>query len=367
MERQTINNIILLSALTILSVLFFAIISKFTIAIVMAAVFAAMSQPIYKFFGRVFKNKPNLNTGLTLASITALIFVPLSVLIGVVVEEAIDVSQKISPWVKKRISEPSAFSDYLSSLPFYEQFSQYSDTIIEQAGQVASKLSNFLFTNLSSIGFSTLSFAFMFFIFIYTMFFFLRDGEKILDKILYYIPLNDADERRMINDFTSVSRATLKGTLVIGFIQGTLAGLGFWVAGIESPVFWGTIMIVLSIIPVIGSALIWIPACIILAANGEFLTASILAFYCGMLVGSVDNILRPRMVGRDTKMHELLILLSTIGGISVFGISGFIIGPIIAALFVTLLDIYGEQFKDFLPEVHPKSNSDLPNDISNDD
>jgi len=191
----------------------------------------------------------------------------------------------------------------------------------------------------------------MLFIMLYTMFFFLMDGNKLIDKILYYLPLEDHDERRMLNKFTSVTRATLKGTAVIGLLQGVLAGGAFAVVGIEGAVFWGAIMAVLSFIPGIGSALVWVPAVIILAATGQFAKAIGLGVFCAAVVGSIDNLLRPILVGRDTQMHELMILFGTLGGILMFGVVGVIIGPIIAALFVTVWEIYGVAFKDVLPAV----------------
>jgi predicted PurR-regulated permease PerM len=121
------------------------------------------------------------------------------------------------------------------------------------------------------------------------------------------------------------------------------------VVGIEAAVFWGTVMTALSIIPAIGSALIWVPAAIILAAGGSYLKAIGLTLFCGLIVGSLDNLLRPRLVGKDTQMHDLMIFFGTLGGIAMFGLIGFIVGPIIAALFVTIWEIYGEVFKEFLP------------------
>jgi predicted PurR-regulated permease PerM len=191
----------------------------------------------------------------------------------------------------------------------------------------------------------------MLFIMLYTMFFFLMDGKKLIEKILYYLPLEDKDEQRILNKFTSVTRATLKGTAVIGLLQGVLAGSAFAVVGIDSAVFWGAIMAVLSFIPGIGSALVWGPAVIILAATGHAAKAVGLGVFCVAVVGSIDNLLRPILVGRDTQMHELMILFGTLGGIIMFGVVGVIIGPIIAALFVTVWDIYGVAFKDVLPAV----------------
>jgi predicted PurR-regulated permease PerM len=191
----------------------------------------------------------------------------------------------------------------------------------------------------------------MAFAMLYTMFFFLMDGEKLLNKILYYLPLKDQDEQRMLSKFTSVTRATLKGTAVIGILQGSLAGAAFWVVGIPSAVFWGTMMAVLSIIPGIGTALVWGPAVIILAAGGNYFRAGGLALFCALVVGSIDNLLRPILVGKDTQMHELMIFFGTLGGIIMFGIMGMIIGPIVAALFITIWEIYGVAFKDMLPQI----------------
>jgi predicted PurR-regulated permease PerM len=159
----------------------------------------------------------------------------------------------------------------------------------------------------------------------------------------------------------------MKGTAVIGLIQGTAAGIAFAVVGIPSAVFWGTVMTVLSIIPGIGTALVWVPAAVILAAQGLWIKAIGLTLFCGLVVGSVDNLLRPRLVGKDTEMHDLMILLSTLGGIVLFGLTGFIIGPIVAALFVTVWDMYGVFFKDLLPASIPFFQQEKARDIAQTD
>ncbi len=196
-------------------------------------------------------------------------------------------------------------------------------------------------------------FFFHLFVMFYALFFFLIDGNTLLNKILYYMPLSSEQEYRMVGKFTSVARATIKGTLVIGVVQGGLAGAAFFLAGIDGAAFWTTIMAVLSIIPGVGTALVWIPACVYLVAVGRLGTAILLFIWCAAIVGTVDNVLRPWLVGKDTKMPDLLILLGTLGGLLLFGAAGIIIGPIVAALFVTIWDIYGVAFKDFLPEVVP--------------
>lgn len=211
-------------------------------------------------------------------------------------------------------------------------------------------VSQFLINNLSSVTMGAAHFLFMLFIWLYAMYFFLLDGDKLMDRILYYLPMKDEDEQLMLDRFTSVARATLKGTAVIGIIQGGLAELALWVVGIPSAVFWGVIMVVLSIIPSIGTAVVWGPAAVILAISGSVGKALGLFIFCGIVVGSVDNLIRPVLVGKDTQMHELMIFLGTLGGIFMFGITGMIIGTIIAALFVTILEIYEQAFADTLPD-----------------
>lgn len=355
MEQQKLNNIILILVIAGISVVFFSMIRYFIIVILLAGIFSALCQPLYRFFQKIFKGRSSLSAGITLLLIVFIIFIPLLSLLGIVAGQAIKISQSVKPWITQWINEPTTFDQMFQSLPFYDSISAYKDFIIEKGGVIVSKMSTILFNSLSSATLSTVNFFFLFFMFLYTMFFFLKEGDVILNKILYYLPLTNKDERRLLKRFTSVTRATIKGTLVIGVIQGGMAGLAFWVVGIKEALFWGTIMTVLSIIPVIGSTLVWLPAVIILVASGHFVKGVGLFIFCGLLVGSVDNILRPVLVGRDTKMHELLILFSTVGGISLFGIVGFIIGPIIAALFVTVWDIYGETFQKYLPEVDTKS------------
>jgi predicted PurR-regulated permease PerM len=320
-------------------------------ALLLAGIFSALSHPLYRRLARALGGRQMLASGITLLLIVLVILLPLTGLMGVVTTQAIKVGQSVTPWVQKQLASPDAISQWLSDLPFYDQVAPYRDTIIQKAGQLVASLAHFLVNGVQAATMGTVHFIFMLFVLLYAMFFFLVDGDKLLEKILYYIPLEDDDERRMLARFTSVSRATLKGTAVIGVVQGGLAGIAFAVAGIPSAVFWGTVMAVLSIIPGIGTALVWGPAAVILAAKGHWGAALGLALFCGVGVGSVDNLLRPRLVGKDTEMHDLMILFSTLGGIALFGVIGFIIGPIVAALFITIWEIYGVVFKDVLPEV----------------
>ena len=351
MNKEAINKWVLLLLVFFISALFLSMIRQFLMAIFLAGIFSALSYPLYRCFERWFRGRRSLASIATLLLIVFLVLLPLGGLLGIITAQAIKVGEAVKPWVEQQLAEPDAISNALKSLPFYDRVEPYRNLILKKAGEMVGGISGFLINRLSTVTLGTVNFMFMLFIMLYTMFFFLMDGNKLIEKILYYLPLEDHDERRMLNKFTSVTRATLKGTAVIGLLQGVLAGGAFAVVGIEGAVFWGAIMAVLSFIPGIGSALVWAPAVIILAATGHFAKAIGLGAFCAAVVGSIDNLLRPILVGRDTQMHELMILFGTLGGILMFGVVGVIIGPIIAALFVTVWEIYGVAFKDVLPAV----------------
>jgi predicted PurR-regulated permease PerM len=351
MQRANVNRSVVLLFALLVTAVFLSMIRQFLMAILLAGIFSALASPLYRRFECWFGGRRAIASVVTLLLLVTGILLPLGALLGMVTAQAIEVGQAVTPWVEKQLSRPEGFSDLLASVPFYDRIQPHEKAILEKTGEMVGTVSKFLIDRLSSVTVMTIQFLFTIFILLYSMFFFLMDGDKLLKRILFYLPLEDADERRLLEKFTKVTRATLKGTIVIGILQGGLAGLAFAVVGIQGAVFWGTIMTVLSIIPSIGTALVWVPAAILFAAGGYIAKAIGLAVFCAVVVGSIDNFLRPLLVGRDTQMHELLILFGTLGGIFMFGIVGFILGPIIAALFTTVWEIYGVVFSDVLPPV----------------
>ncbi len=349
MQRQTVSNFVLITLVLLISILFFTMIRDFVTSILMAGIFSALALPVHRRITRLFGGRRRLAALTALLLFCVGVLLPLLALVGILTAQAVKVAQTITRWVQYQVDQPVPFAQYFHRIPFQEELTPYRDEIFSRIGDVASRISLFLVNSLSAGALTTVTFIFLFFLFLYSSYFFLVDGQKILDRIMYYLPLEESRERRLLARFTSVTRATLKGTMVIGFMQGGLGGLAFKVVGIEGAVFWGTVMTILSIIPPFGIVLVWLPAAIILALGGEYLKAVGLTLFCGLVVGSLDNLLRPRLIGKDTRMHDLLILFSTLGGITLFGPIGFILGPIIAALFVTLWQIYGEAFRHVLP------------------
>jgi predicted PurR-regulated permease PerM len=220
MNKEAINKWVLLLLVFFISALFLSMISQFLMAIFLAGIFSALSYPLYQRFEKWFKGRRSLASITTLLIIVFVVLLPLGGLLGITAGQAIKVGEAVKPWVERQLAEPDAISDALKSLPFYDRIIPYRSLILKKAGEMVGGISGFLINRLSSVTLGTVNFLFMLFIMLYTMFFFLMDGNKLIDKILYYLPLEDHDERRILNKFTSVTRATLKGTAVIGILQG---------------------------------------------------------------------------------------------------------------------------------------------------
>ena len=358
MKNENLSRITLVTLIVLISGVFLTMIHQFLMAIFMAALFSAIVKPLHTKLSTALNGRDNLASVFTVFAIILLVLSPLSILITVIITQAINIGHSVTPWVQTFIQEPTIATGYLEKLPYYQEILPYRDVIIQKAGELVGTLSSFLIDSLSGFTKLTIDAIFSSVIMLYVMFYFLTMGDVLLKKILYFLPLDDHNEIRLLNRFTSVTRATLKGTLIIGLLQGSICGIAFAIAGIQGPVFWGSLMAVMSIVPAFGTAIIWFPALCILALLGNFVGVIILAILCGAVAGNLDNLVRPRLVGKDTEMHDLFVLFGTLGGLSMFGLLGIIIGPIVAALFITIWEIYGDTFNEYLPKVRsirPKS------------
>lgn len=351
----------LLALVLVVSAAFVAVLRPFLLTILTAAIFSGLTYPLYRRILRSFRGHRAAASGATVLLMVVLVIGPLLGMLGLVVNQAIRVTESVGPVVERLVNEPSFLEQQLERVPGIERIDPYREQILTRAGDVIDTVGRFLVASLSNATRGTVTAVLQFFILLYAMFFLLMDGPAMLRAILAHVPLRQDDKEQMTRRFMSVTRATVKGTLVIGIIQGTLSGVAFALAGIPDALFWTAAMVVLSILPVVGGALIWVPACILLVVTGQALTGILLAAFCALVVGSVDNLLRPRLVGRDTRMHDLVILFSTLGGIIVFGPVGFIVGPVLAGLFVTSWDIFGHAYRDVLADpAAPSSEAATP-------
>jgi predicted PurR-regulated permease PerM len=370
-SRQKFRTAFVLVLVVAVSALFLAVTWPFLQPLLLGALLAGLCRPLYTWVTRLLRGRKSLGAVITLLILFILIAGPLSAFLGVVVQQALRVSDQAIPWVKQHFGSAGGFNahDWLvQKFPALADHIPSQEQLVASVGIAAKSAGAFLVAVASRMTAGTASLLLNLFVMVYAMFFFLKDGDTILEKIFYYLPLSNEDESLLLQRFTSITRATIKGTLVIGVIQGALAGIAFWVAGIDGAAFWGTIMAILSIVPGIGPALVWVPAVIYLFVIGHGLAGTLLLAWCAAVVGTIDNVLRPILVGKDAKMPDLLILVGTLGGLFLFGPIGFIVGPIVCGLFLTVWDIYGATFKDILPPVTSLRSGDsqkaeAPNEI----
>ena len=359
MESAKINSerfrtaFVLILVLAI-SALFGAVVWPFLQALLIGAILAGLCHPLFRSMVRLLRGRRSLASAATLLILFLVIVGPLSALLGLVVRQALAVSEQAIPWLQERFGVASSIDVQawlVEHFPWASDLLPSREEVVKNVGTAAKAAGGYLVSWASAFTAGTAGFFLQFFVMLYAMFFFLKDGRSILQRIFYYMPLRHEDEVRMLERFVSVTRATIKGTLLIGLIQGVLAGIAFYFAGIDGAAFWGTIMVVLSVIPAVGAALVWVPAVIYLFVIGSPLAAILLGIWCAGVVGTIDNFLRPTLVGKDAEMPDLLILIGTLGGLFLFGPIGFIVGPVVCGLFLTALDIYGSAFKDVLPPV----------------
>jgi predicted PurR-regulated permease PerM len=354
MNDNQFRKAFLLLMVVALSAGLLIVLRDFLMTILVAAVVAGLLYPFHIRLAKRLGGRRHASAGITLLLAFIVIVGPLLGIVSLVVAQAGSVIDNTRPVVQRAIDEPTYLDSLLRQAPGYDLFAPYRERILTTAGDVVNSVGRFLMSSLSDTTRGTVTFVFHFVIVLYTVFFLLLDGAGMLRGILDHLPLR-TDEKTLLTDrFLSVTRATIRGTIVIGVIQGCVAGLAFWVAGIPNTAFWTVVMVVMSIIPIIGAAIVWVPAAIILFATGAVTKAILLTLFCALVVGSIDNLLRPRLVGHDTRMHDLVILFSTLGGLAVFGPLGFILGPVLAGLFVTGWQIFGLAYRDVLDPNSPR-------------
>jgi predicted PurR-regulated permease PerM len=321
-----------------ISIAFAWILWPFYGALFWATILAILFSPLYRQLLHAMRGRRNLAAFSTLAIVLVMVILPLSLITA---QEGFSVYDNIRSgdlelggYLRKMMdSLPAWASDLLDRLGLSNLRS------LQQ--RLSSSLTagiQFFATRAFSIGQNALEFLVSLAIMLYLMFFLLRDGRELLARMRPAIPLREELQRRLSRKFTDVIRATIKGNFVVAIVQGALGGVMFWVLGIRAPLMWAVLMAFLSLLPAVGSALVWLPAAIYLLLNGAVWQGIVLIAYGVLVIGLVDNLLRPVLVGKDTKMPDYVVLISTLGGIAIFGFKGFVIGPVIAALFIAVWD-----------------------------
>ena len=319
--------------LTLITILFVSLIFNFAAPILWSIVVSIIFYPLYEKL-LLMTNKKSLSSMLSLILILLLVIMPSIAVLGLIGNELINFINS---------SENYSFEQYFQMIPNESAINQLIawsglsiNDLIEKADDFLISASKMLYQSVSTISANVINFFVSLFIFVYLTFFFLRDGEKILQHCMDAFPMKNEDESYLLDQFQKTTRATIKGTVMVALAQGFLGYLTLLLIGINGALIWGAVMALLSIVPAVGTVLVWLPIALVLFLNGKSMDASLLIFSGVFIIGMIDNLLRPILIGKETKMPDYLILLTTIGGISIFGITGFIVGPIIASLFISI-------------------------------
>lgn len=332
-----------------ITVLTYFISAPFIIPFLIAGILAYLFSPIYDFFLKL-TNRKGFASFLACLAIALIIIVPLLSIAYLVINESQNIISNISYNPDQIRQTANDLLRSLSALPFAKPLGLdkigNGDVLIT----LVKNLSQYTLVIFQGIYQGVAHFIFVVFIMFFSLFYLFIDGRKLMQKLIGLSPLQDKYDRLLIEKFSSIVRATIKGTTLIAIIQGFLSGVLFWATGVPSPIILGILAAISSVIPSVGSGLIWAPVGIVMLLLGNFAQGITILLFGGVVISTVDNFLRPKLVGKDTQLHPLLILFSSIGGISLFGISGFLIGPIVMSLFVAMWDIYALEFKGQLED-----------------
>ena len=339
-----IRNVSFLVLVVLTTLAFFVLIGNFLMPVFWAAVLATVFFPLQRRYVARLGGRRSLAALATILTIIGLVVVPLSLAGLAMSREAIRLHEQIASGAID-VGAPLRFVRRITPLAsdYLGRFDVDIDGMVQRLSTSAGAVAGFITSKALGIGQDVARATALFFLMFYILFFFLRDGSQLVTTLIRVLPLGDERVRQLLAKFSDVAIATIKGTLVVGIVQGGIGGVLFWALGIPAPVFWGSVMAMFSVLPVVGPGLVWAPAAIILLGVGQIVKGVVLIAAGVIVIGLVDNVLRPILVGRDTKMPDYLVLLATLGGLSVFGVSGFVIGPVIAAFFLVVWEMFAQE------------------------
>ena len=346
MITPALRRAVFLLLLALVTVAFFWIISPFFGAVFWAMVLALMFMPVHRRLCALLRGRDTLAALGTLLFCMVIVVVPMIFVVGAMVDEATSFTQRLRTG---EFNPRTYFEQIQNALPGWSRdllgrFGLFNaQDVVDKLTAAVVQGGQALTTRALAIGQNTLMLLVNLGIMLYLLFFFLRDGRDLAQTIRRAVPMQRQHTDFLLSKFATVVRATVKGTVVVALVQGMLGGVAFAFLSIHGAVLWGVVMSVLSLLPAIGAALVWAPVAIYLIATGSMIEGLGLAAWGAGVMGMVDNLLRPILVGKETKLPDYLVLLSTIGGLSIFGVNGFLIGPAIAALFVATWALFSHE------------------------
>jgi len=338
MESKTV-----LFLLVALSVALGWILLPFYGTVMWAAIIAMLFSPMYRWLLSRLKQRQTFAALLTLLIVLLIAILPIAVISASLAREVTLIYERIQ---SGELNPALYFRGMFAALPDWatsmlDRFGLVDfDALQRRSSSALTQASQFLATQALSIGQNTFEFVASLFITLYLAFFLMRDGEIVVSAIKRSIPLSSRRKQALIEKFTTVIRATVKGNLLVAAIQGALGGLAFWFLGVTGALLWAVLMAFLSLLPAVGAGLVWLPVAIYLIITGSVWQGVALTAYGVLVIGLLDNVLRPLLVGKDTRMPDCVVMITTLGGMAVLGINGFIVGPVIAAMFLAVRHIH---------------------------
>ena len=336
------NRALLLLLITV-SLAFGWILLPFYGAILWGCVIAVLFAPVYRWLLHHLKRKRTAAALLTLLIALVIVIVPFAIVSAALTHEAMLIYDRVQSgeWNPARYFHRLFDALPASVMALLDRFELANFDILQRRlTAAAAQGSQFIATRAFSIGQNTFGFIVDLFISTYVAFFLIRDGEALARTMRHSMPLAPEHKKELVAKFKTVIRATVKGSLLVAAIQGVLGGIAFWFLGVGAALLWGVLMGFLSLVPVVGSALVWLPVAIYFIVTGAAWKGITLLAYGVLVIGLVDNLLRPTLVGKDTRMPDYVVMITTLGGVAVFGINGLIVGPAIAAMFIAVWHIY---------------------------
>jgi len=343
--------------LVVVSIAFGWLLWPFYGAVFWGAILAILFAPLQRRLVARIGGRRNLAALITLLLVLFLVILPLVVISGSLVNEGANLYQSIK---SGQLNFGAYFQQAMEALPpsVHDLLARFDladiPSLQEKLSAGAMQASQFLATQALSIGQDTFQFVISFGIMLYLLFFLLRDGPQLGLRIKRAMPLSHAHKQHLFRKFTTVVRATVKGNIAVAASQGLLGGIIFSILGIQGALLWGVIMGFLSLLPAVGAGLIWAPVAIYFLLTGATVKGVVLIAFGVLVIGMVDNVLRPILVGKDTKMPDYVVLISTLGGMALFGLNGFVIGPLIAALFMASWDLFSPPDEEVIEPVEPR-------------
>jgi predicted PurR-regulated permease PerM len=322
--------------------LFALIIWPFFGAVCWAVFITLVFWPLHQRFLHGSRGRRNIAALASVAMILLIVILPMTLIAASITQEA---SVLVAKLRSGEIQLATFFQRGMQALPEWarsmlQRFGMGDLALLQQKIMTTLGSSGQVLTSrVVGIGQVTLDFIVAFFVMLYMLFFLFRDGDQLSQSIARSIPLHPQHTRRLLTQFATVVRATVKGNIVVALAQGALGSVAFWVLGLPGALLWGAVMALLSLLPAVGAALVWGPVAAYFFFSGEVVKGIGLVVWGVVVIGLVDNVLRPILVGKDTRMPDYLVLVATLGGIVVFGLNGFVIGPVIAAVFLVSWDM----------------------------